>query len=85
MQNFDYGLAGNDGSVKIVSRNKATAFLTKFLKAYGGDGVYQGYKVGRVLRNFRFVGMANVDKPANPKSEYTKIGDYSLAAEGFAS
>jgi hypothetical protein len=80
---FDYGLVDTEGSVKIVSRNKDTAFLTKYLRAFGGDGLYQDYKVARVLRNFRFVGMGSVDNPANPKSEYTKIDEYTFASDGF--
>ncbi len=79
---FDYGLVDSDGKIKIVARNEDTAFLTKYLRAYGGDGVYQNYKTARVLRNFRFSGIGNVDKPANPKSEYTKFDDYVFASSG---
>lgn len=72
---FDYALFTDEdtSTAKIVKRNKATAFLTKYLRIYGGTGRYQNYKVGRVIRNFRFSGMGNVDKPANPDSEYTRI------------
>jgi hypothetical protein len=82
-EDFDYGLVDSAGNVKIVARNQDTAFLTSKLRAFGGDGLYQDYKVARVLRKFRFVGMGSVDNPANPKSEYTKIGEYSLASDGF--
>lgn len=76
-KNFDYALLDNDGNVKIIARNDQTAFLTKYLKAYGGNGLYNNYKIGRVLREFRFVGMGSVDQPANPASKFTRIENYS--------
>jgi regulator of replication initiation timing len=66
--------------MKIYARNDETSFLTKYLRAYGGQGTYENFKVARVLRNFRFCGMGNVDTPANPASEYTKVDDYVLAS-----
>lgn len=84
--NFDYALFPSDdlSTAEIVTRNEQTAFLTKHLRAYGGDGTYQGYKkIGRVLRNIRFVGMGNVDAPANPTSEYTKFDNYEMASKSF--
>jgi hypothetical protein len=71
--NFDYELKSQAGEKKLISRSEATAYLSKYLRAYGGDGVYQGYSVGRVLRNITFSGMGLVNKPANPKSVITKI------------
>jgi predicted nucleic acid-binding Zn-ribbon protein len=71
--NFDYALVDANYDAKIVQRSESTAFLTKYLRAYGGDGYYDGMRIGRVLRNFRFVGMGSVDVPANPASEYTKL------------
>jgi len=65
---FDYALTGEDGSAKILARNEESAFLTKHLRAYGGDGVYQGYKLGRALSNISFSGKGLVAKPANPRS-----------------
>jgi hypothetical protein len=79
---FDYALVNTEGNVKLVKRNEDTAFLTKHLRAYGGDGKFDGYKVARVLRDFRFSGMGNVDTPANPASEYTKVEEYEFASEG---
>ena len=74
---FDYGLIDDQGSMQIVARNEQTAFLTKYLRAYGGNGLYNSYKIVRVLRDFRFVGMGSVDNPANPASEFTRIENYS--------
>lgn len=65
---FDYALITPDGEHKVIARDKDSAFLTKHLRSYGGSGEYEGYKVGRVLRNFYFVGKGLVDKPANPRS-----------------
>jgi hypothetical protein len=66
---FDYGLLDTSTSkYTILSRNEATAHLTKFLRAYGGLGEHENYKIGRVLRNITFTGKGFVDKPANEDS-----------------
>ena len=66
---FDYGLLNKaTGEYKILSRNDDTAYLTKHLRAYGGLGEHEDYKVGRVLRNITFSGKGFVDRPANPES-----------------
>jgi hypothetical protein len=66
---FDYGLLNkNTGEYKILGRNSETAYLTKFLRSYGGIGEHQDYKVGRVLRNITFSGKGFVNKPANEDS-----------------
>jgi hypothetical protein len=66
---FDYGLLNKaTGEYKILSRNDETAYLTKHLKAYGGLGEHEDYKVGRVLKNITFSGKGFVDRPANPES-----------------
>ncbi len=66
---FDYGLLNKStGEYKVLSRNEATAYLTKYLRAYGGMGEHDNYKIGRVLRNITFSGKGFVDKPANPDS-----------------
>jgi hypothetical protein len=64
---FDYAML-KDGKFSVVPRNEDTAFLTKHLKAYGGDGEYDGQKLGRFLKNITFSGKGYVDKPANPNS-----------------
>lgn len=66
---FDYGLLNkSSGQFKVLGRNAETAFLTKYLRAYGGLGEHDNYKIGRVLRNITFSGKGFVDKPANPDS-----------------
>lgn len=71
---FDYGLRPSAASgseitnLKIIERNASTAFLTKHLRIYGGSGEYQGYKIGRVLRNISFIGKAYTKQPANKES-----------------
>ena len=66
---FDYGLIDKaNGSYHVLARNEETAFLTKHLRAYGGQGEHQNYKIGRVLRDITFSGKGFVNKPANPES-----------------
>lgn len=66
---FDYGLKDKStGEYKILSRDNNTAYLTKYLRAYGGRGEHEQYQIGRVLRNITFSGKGFVDKPANPES-----------------
>lgn len=66
---FDYGLINEQtGEFKVLARSDETSFLTKYLRAYGGQGKYEDHKVGRVLRQITFSGKGYVDKPANPDS-----------------
>lgn len=66
---FDYGLINKStGKYHILPRNEETAFLTKHLRAYGGVGEHENYKIGRVLRDITFSGKGFVNKPANPES-----------------
>ena len=48
---FDYAVVSPQGEKAVVSRDETSAFLTKHLRAYGGSGKYEGYTVGRLLRN----------------------------------
>ena len=77
---FDYGLINkSSGQYKILARNNDTAYLTKYLRAYGGQGEHEDYKIGRVLRNITFSGKGFVNKPANPESiifNKSMIGDF---------
>jgi hypothetical protein len=66
--NFDYAIVGPDQSQKVLSRTEESSFLTKHLRAYGGTGEYNGYKIGRLLKGFYFSGKGLVSKPANPRS-----------------
>ena len=65
---FDYALQGPDGEAKLLARSEDSAFLTKHLRAYGGTGEYEGYKIGRALSNIAFSGKGLVSRPANPRS-----------------
>jgi hypothetical protein len=66
---FDYGLIDNtSGKFHVLARNEDTAFLTKYLRAYGGQGEHQNYKIGRVLKDITFSGKGFVNRPANPES-----------------
>jgi len=66
---FDYGLRDRaTGVTHVVKRNETTSFLTKHLRVFEGTGRFQGYDVGRVLRNVTFAGKAIVANPANPES-----------------
>jgi hypothetical protein len=65
---FDYALLDEEGNAKLLQRNEGSAFLTKHLRAYGGTGEYEGYKIGRSLRDMTFSGKGLVSKPANPRS-----------------
>lgn len=67
--NFDYATIKIDtNETKIIARAEESSWMTKHLRAYGGSGEYEGYKVGRLLRNITFCGKGYVDKPANPNS-----------------
>lgn len=65
---FDYAVADAEGKQSIVNRNEDTAFLTKHLRMYGGQGSFQDKKLGRYLKNITFSGKGLVKKPANPDS-----------------
>ena len=65
---FDYAVITPEGEHKVISRDEASAFLTKHLRAYGGEGIYEGYTIGRLLRNIAFSGKGLVTNPANPRS-----------------
>lgn len=74
--NFDYALTKAD-SQWIIKRNAETAFLSKNLRIYGGSGEYLGYRVGRYLRDFSFVGKGIVSQPANPDSVILDPEDFT--------
>ena len=65
---FDYALIDDKGNAKVLARDEESSFLTKHLRAYGGTGEYEGYKLGRALANISFSGKGLVSKPANPRS-----------------
>jgi len=65
---FDYAIMTPDGKCRTEARNEKSAWMTKHLKTYGKSGVYDGYKIGRLVKNLTFCGKGYVDKPANPES-----------------
>jgi hypothetical protein len=65
---FDYGVISPEGDNYVIARNEETAFLTKHLRAYGGEGKFNGYQIGRFLKDMVFSGKGYVDQPANPDS-----------------
>ena len=65
---FDYALVDPEGANHVVARDEQSSFLTKHLRAYGGEGKYEGFTIGRALKNIAFSGKGLVSKPANPRS-----------------
>ena len=79
---FDYAVSDTRGKTTILSRNEESAFLTKHLRAYGGKGQYEEYKIGRVLRNITFSGKGLVAKPANPESIiFANVAEFKPVAQ----
>ena len=78
---FDYAVVTPDGINKTIARNEESAFLTKHLRAYGGTGEYEQYKVGRMLRNITFSGKGLVRRPANPESVFVFNETKAFASE----
>ena len=77
---FGYGLVDpKGGKINLIERNEATAFLTKHLRIYGGSGRYQGYQVGRVLKDMIFCAQGFVENPGNPES-VIKVAASKVAA-----
>lgn len=78
--NFDYGVITPNNEHFIIPRNDQTSFLTKHLRIYGGSGQYEGYKIGRYLRDFIFTGKGLVKNPANKRSVITNTEFLGAAA-----
>lgn len=70
---FDYSVSKGSENY-VIERNEESSFLTKYLKSYGGAGEYQGYKIGRQLKNIFFSGKGLVDNPGNKRSLITRVG-----------
>jgi len=84
---FDYAIL-KDSEAKIIARDNESSFLTKHLRAYGGTGVYNDYRIGRVLKNITFSGKGLVDRPANKRSlikSYSFNGAFASYNETFGS
>jgi len=69
------------GESKVVERNEQTSFLTKYLRAYGGKGLYENIRIGRVLKNIVFAGKGIVSNPANPESVIKEVAAKVAANE----
>jgi hypothetical protein len=69
---FDYALT-KGSEQKVIERSEETSFLTKYLRIYNGKGEYEGWKVGRKLKNMFFSGNALVNNPANKRSLITSF------------
>lgn len=70
---YDYALKQTDGSYTIIKRNKQTAALSKYLRFYGGEGIFKGKSIYRVPRGFVFGGMGIVENPANKRSKIKDV------------
>lgn len=73
---FDYAVCTPEGEHKIIKRDESSAFLSQYLRRYGGTGQFENYKIGRALRDLVFSGKGLVDDPANPRSKITRT-EYS--------
>lgn len=82
---FGYGIFDEaTGTTKLISRTNETAFLTKHLRSFGGNGEFKGQKLGRVLLNMVFAGQGFVETPANPES-IIKVAARAVASDSFVS
>ncbi len=83
--NFDYAVTTPTGESHVVARNEESAFLTKHLRAYGGNGKYNDHRIGRILRNIVFSGKGIVLSPANPESIIFKdVAVFKCSAKEFS-
>lgn len=64
---FDYALKKDDEQ-KVIIRSDATAGLSRYLRCFGGSGLYEGYQIGRLFRDIVFIGKGLVKQPGNPES-----------------
>lgn len=60
---------------KLVKRTEQTAFFDDYLRVKGGEGIFRGERVSRVLRNIVFGGKGIVDQPANPGSKIRSVAN----------
>lgn len=65
---FNYALLDKSGNQHIVARKKETAYLSQYLKCYGGKGEHKGCKIGRAPVDFIFSGKGLTKNPANKNS-----------------
>ncbi|KKM21488.1 hypothetical protein LCGC14_1634950, partial [marine sediment metagenome] len=80
---FAFGIFDEATSTtKLIARTNETAFLTKHLRSFGGDGEFKGQKLGRVLLDMVFIGQGFVETPANPES-VIKVAARAVASSDF--
>lgn len=79
---FDYALS-KGSEQKIIERNEETSFLTKHLRIYNGKGEYEGWKIGRKLKDMFFSGKGLVNNPANKRSLITSFNGAIASANIF--
>lgn len=65
---FNYAVMKDHEVCQIIPRTPETAFLTKYLRAYQGNGLYDGNRIGRAFKGITFCGKGLVTNPANPTS-----------------
>jgi len=65
---FHYAVTYPDGRHRIIARDESSAFLTKHLRAYGGRGTYQDWRLGRYILGVAFSGKGLTKTPANSES-----------------
>lgn len=70
---FGYAIRKDDSEdVILINRNAKNAWLTQFLKAYGGLGTVKidglEYRIGRWLKKITFTAVGCVNNPGNPES-----------------
>lgn len=65
---FDYAVQEPDGSVTIIARTDANKYIDSFLRQKGGEGVYNGKRIGRAMRGIHFIGQGIVRRPASEDS-----------------
>lgn len=82
LRDFGYAISSND-KITYIERGPDTAFLTKYLRVYGGKGVYNGKRIGRVLKDIIFSGKALVENPANPESIIFPHTNKAVATNNF--
>lgn len=81
---FDYAIMFADGSQKIIKRTDKSAFLSKKLRKFGGEGTYNGAKIGMLMRGIVFTGKGITDNPANPASVIFSKDSLAFASQNYA-
>ncbi len=83
-QNFAYGILNpENGQTQVIDRKEDTAFLTKYLRSFGGPGIFKNYRIGRVLKDFIFAAEGFVEMPANPESVIKIAANKTIKSDNF--